>query len=372
MTMKKQLLYFLALLVFASPTFASASNPTVFNSYSNYDGNSITLVERNVTFSVFRNGEFDFYINSAGSNFNANLFNDGFSISYNSGYDYIKYIQYDDFGAIIQIENIPINYDYYGRVNRIGSIQINYNKYGSIKQLGGLFLFYNSSGYYSHYSGFINNYNTSYVYHPYHTYFTRPYANFCIVRYEPYRAHYQPFRRVYHKDYEHFVYNKKHYDKDYRYNRKSNFNKLNETTRSYSQADKEGKNTVNRTNTKNSISSTNKRITANNSRVNYNSSINRNKNSSVNRNNNNVNRNNKFVNRKNAERTQNDVYARISEKTNRNSTAKRTSSTPKNSMVERRETPKKTVVTRSNKNYAKREVSKNNNVKSKSNTRTRD
>ncbi|MFA5297925.1 MAG: hypothetical protein WC389_06915, partial [Lutibacter sp.] len=138
------------------------------NYYYNDDyGNSFTFVERDVTFAVFQNGEFDFYINqrnALGVNYQGN---NGVNISFNSGYNYDPYVQYDDYGAIIQVEDIPIYYDYYGRVNRIGNTIINYDS-GRLVRVGGLHVYYNRQGYYSHYSGYINDYNRDYVFHPYH------------------------------------------------------------------------------------------------------------------------------------------------------------------------------------------------------------
>ena len=172
----------------------NSSNINYLNDY----GNSFTFVERDVTFAVFPNGEFDFYINqrnALGVNYRGN----GINISFNSGYDYAPYVQYDDYGAIIQIEDIPIYYDYYGRVTRIGNTDINYNS-GRLVRIGGLHVYYNRQGYYSHYSGYINNYNRNYVFHPYHNYFARPLFDFRIVSRDPYRNHYNPKRYTYYSD----------------------------------------------------------------------------------------------------------------------------------------------------------------------------
>jgi len=185
------------------------------NYYNNDYGDSFTFVERDVTFAVFQNGEFDFYINprnqrgGLGVNYQGN----GVNISFNSGYDYGPYVQYDDYGAIIQVENIPIYYDYYGRVSRIGNTRISYDS-GRLVRIGGLHVYYNRQGYYSHYSGYINNYNRGYVFHPYHNYFTRPLFDFRIVSYNPYRSHYHPTRYTYYSDHS----RNKYYDKHYKRN----------------------------------------------------------------------------------------------------------------------------------------------------------
>jgi len=83
----------------------------------------------------------------------------GVSLSFNTGHSYDAYVQYDDYGAVIQIENVPIYYDYYGRVIRAGNVRINYNNYGRISRVGGLYVYYNRYNNYSHYSGYINAYN---------------------------------------------------------------------------------------------------------------------------------------------------------------------------------------------------------------------
>ncbi len=185
-------------------------NSSKNNYYIDDYGNSFTFVERDVTFAVFPNGEFDFYINqrnALGVNYQGN----GVNISFNSGYDYDPYVQYDDYGAIIQIEDIPIYYDYYGRVTRIGNTDINYDS-GRLVRIGGLHVYYNRQGYYSHYSGYINNYNRNYVFHPYHNYFARPLFDFRIVSYNPYRNHYHPTRYTYYSDHS----RNKYYDKNYK------------------------------------------------------------------------------------------------------------------------------------------------------------
>ena len=55
----------------------------------------------------------DFNLLRNNSRLNVSINSPNVNISYNSGYDYNAYVQYDEFGAIIQIENVPIYYDYY-------------------------------------------------------------------------------------------------------------------------------------------------------------------------------------------------------------------------------------------------------------------
>src|SRR5690606_35407670 len=128
------------------------------------------------------------------------------------------YVQYDDYGAVIQVENVPIYYDYYGRVSRIGDINISYNN-GRVYRVGGMYVYYNPRGYYSYHTGFINVYNRYYVYQPYYNYFARPVYGHCIVYNTPYRRYYTPVRYSYYTPY---VYNTRsayvQVGKPYRYN----------------------------------------------------------------------------------------------------------------------------------------------------------
>jgi len=223
--MKNKLFLFATFLLVSLGALASNSsnsNSTTLSPYINNYGNSFTFVESGVTFSVFQNGEFDFYINPR-SGFNASYQGNGINISYNSGYNYDAYVQYDDFGAIIQIENIPIYYDYYGRVERVGNININYNN-GRLARLGGLRVYYDNYGSYSHYSGYINIYNRNYVYHPYHNYFVRPLLDFRIISYKPYRNHYKVNRYRYYNDHSRNKYynNNKYYSRNKTYAKNDN------------------------------------------------------------------------------------------------------------------------------------------------------
>lgn len=178
-------------------TTVNTNHSETITTYNGY-GESFTFVERGVTFAVFQNGEFDFYINPR-NGFNFNYSGRNTAISFNSGYNYDAYVQYDDFGAVIQVANVPIYYDYYGRVTRVGSININYN-YGRLARVGGLYVNYDNYGNYSHYSGYINSHNGRYVYSHYHNYFARPLFDFRIVSHRPYRNYYKPNRYKYYRD----------------------------------------------------------------------------------------------------------------------------------------------------------------------------
>jgi len=115
----------LATLVFGFLLIGITSNATTnnsevleFNNYNRYDGSAYIFQEGGVEFSVFADGQFDFsYVgpyNNEQVQFNVSSPN--INISFNAGHDYELYIQYDDYGAVTQIENVPIYYDYYGRI----------------------------------------------------------------------------------------------------------------------------------------------------------------------------------------------------------------------------------------------------------------
>lgn len=173
----------------------SASTPTsVRHGYTD----SFIFVENGVEFAVFPNGEFDFYYNPDFRRNNiVNISTPGMNISYNSGYNYDPYIQYDDYGAVIQIESVPIYYDYYGRIVQAGDVFIQYNSFGQIARIGNLFVHYNHFHRFTSYSGYINRYNRHYVYRPWHQYYTRPSVNVSVVFNQPYRAYYEPHRISY-------------------------------------------------------------------------------------------------------------------------------------------------------------------------------
>jgi len=88
------------------------------------------FVESGIEFAVFKDGQFDFNVlrsnnNNVGVSVNVGIFD----FSFNSGHNYDTFVQYDDYGAVVQVENTGIYYDYYGRVNRIGNIHFDYNNY---------------------------------------------------------------------------------------------------------------------------------------------------------------------------------------------------------------------------------------------------
>ncbi|TRO66351.1 hypothetical protein [Christiangramia sabulilitoris] len=172
------------------------SKPATFN-YYNYN-DSFIFVEGGVEFAIYPNGEFDFYFNPDFRRGNSvHISTPNVNISYNAGYNYEPYVQYDDYGAVIQIENVPIYYDYYGRIIQAGNIFLNYNNFGRLARVGNLHIHYNHAHRITHYSGFINHYNRHYVYRPWHDYYRRPHVNVSVVFGRPYRAFYEPRRISY-------------------------------------------------------------------------------------------------------------------------------------------------------------------------------
>ena len=114
--MKKSTLLLIALFVVGLTAKAYENNSRY---YTSYDGSKYVFVESGIEFSVFPDGEFDFYIPQYVSGISVGVNAGPVNISFNTGYDYDAYVQYDDYGAVIQIENTPVFYDYYGRVSRI-------------------------------------------------------------------------------------------------------------------------------------------------------------------------------------------------------------------------------------------------------------
>jgi len=205
--MKQLLLIFASIclsgtIVSAGTTLNNLDNNTHVSTFNNDYGNSFIFIEQGVEFAVFPDGQFDFNVNQYGPKFSAYADLGRVSISFNTGHSYDAYVQYDDYGAVIQIENVPVYYDHYGRVIRAGNVRINYNNYGRVSRVGGLYVHYNRYNNYSHYSGYINAYNRRYVYRPWHTYYAAPIIDFCIVLNRPYRQYYKSVRHTYYRPYE--------------------------------------------------------------------------------------------------------------------------------------------------------------------------
>ena len=193
--MKKLSFILVAMLLITSSLFANTEeSPNYYRTANSYNGKTFNYVNDNVHFQVYQDGEFDFFI--AHDGFTANFDFGAVNITYNSGYNYDAYVQYDDYGAIVQIENTPIYYDYYGRVSRIGNTHIHYRN-RRIVRFGGLYVHFNSYGYFDHCTGYINSFNRHYIYRPYYSYYARPHFDYCVVSYRPYRQYYKPTRRYF-------------------------------------------------------------------------------------------------------------------------------------------------------------------------------
>lgn len=206
--MKKYYLFFSLLVVgFSTQSIMAAED------YRNDYGDAFIFEEGGVEFAVYPDGQFDFYYNEHRNGYNVNVVTPHINFSYNSGYDYDPYVQYDDFGAVIQIEDVPIYYDYYGRIIQAGRVQMSYNHFGMLASVGHLYLHYNHHNHFTHYTGYINARNPYYVYRPWHSHYVRPRTQFAVVFHQPYRAHYHPNRM----NYGHYKnYYKKHHHKDFR------------------------------------------------------------------------------------------------------------------------------------------------------------
>ena len=168
-------------------------------SYSSfYFNNSIVFTENQIEFAIFPDGQFDFSFNGYGNGFAIGGSVNNFS--FNTGFNYNPYIQYDAFGAVIQIENTPIFYDNFGRVVQIGNVRVRYNRFGQLYSVGGLNVVF-SNNVIVNYNGFINPFNRFYVFRPWHRYYAVPPVNYCITNARPYRLYYRPVRHAYYRPY---------------------------------------------------------------------------------------------------------------------------------------------------------------------------
>lgn len=186
--MKKLSTLFFAL--FATSLFATAATT---NDLSRGYDNSFIFQEGGIEFAVFPDGQFDFnYLDNVSRvDFRANT--PAVSISYNNGFDYDAFVQYDTYGAVIQIENTPIFYDEYGRIAQAGNVFINYRN-GFVNRVGNLNVYYSRPGVIFRTTGFINSFNRFYVYQPWHGFYGVPLVNRCVVWNSPYRLYYNPIR----------------------------------------------------------------------------------------------------------------------------------------------------------------------------------
>lgn len=185
--------YFL-LLLFVVGLSAKAST-SAFNQRNPFGyGDAFIFNEGGVEFAIFQDGQFDFYFNPRGA-FPRFAGRDPFS--FNHGFNYDPFVQYDDFGAVIQIERVPVYYDHFGRIIQAGRVPIYYNAFGIVRRIGNLYLDYDRFGRLARATGYINAGNRFYTYRPWHDFYRRPPMYAEIVYSTPYRAYYYPERYDY-------------------------------------------------------------------------------------------------------------------------------------------------------------------------------
>ncbi|WP_051908138.1 hypothetical protein [Flavimarina sp. Hel_I_48] len=192
--MKNLLFFFITVFTFTSQASMASVNHSD-NPYSRYNGQRYLFNEGGIEFSVYPDGEFDFVVPQAVNNLQLNLNNSALNISYNTGFNYDAFVQYDTYGAVIQIADVPIYYDNWGRISQAGNIVINYVN-NHIVRVGNLQVFYQGNAF-AYTRGYINPYNRRIQYYAYTDYFYRPYVDRCLVYNAPYRRSYAPQRYSY-------------------------------------------------------------------------------------------------------------------------------------------------------------------------------
>lgn len=192
--MKRAGLLFLSMLLFLGFTSCMVMENSQNKAPGTYKGSvPFIFVERDVEFAIYPNGEFDFaYV---GPNYRYTPYNGPRQpFSFNGGYDYDVYLQFDRFGAVIQVESVPIYYDYYGRIIQAGNVVLRYSG-DYVTQIGNMHVIYKKGGVYMASSGYVNSYNQHLSPQPWHPYYSRPY--YPIVYAKPYRENYKPRRYSY-------------------------------------------------------------------------------------------------------------------------------------------------------------------------------
>lgn len=192
--MKRVKLIFASILFLGFAAIVNADELVIKKHYTNSYGSSFIFQEQGIEFSIFPDGQFDFHMLDAHSGVSVSVNNRYSSFSFNTGYNYDAYVQYDEFGAVVQVEHVPVYYDHFGRIARAGNVFISYNNYGYVSRVGGLYVYYNNHHRFSHCSGFINVHNRHYVFRPWHRYYVIPPSNYCVVYNRPYRKFYKPKR----------------------------------------------------------------------------------------------------------------------------------------------------------------------------------
>ena len=188
----------LFLALFSISLFGTISASTFPNHTRN--NNSFVFNEQGIEFAVFKDGQFDFNVLRQRQNSIQFSNHKGINISFNTGYNYDAYVQYDSYGAVIQIENTPIYYDYYGRIIQAGNVHINYDYRGRVSWIGNMRINYDRYNN-SLCNGYVNRQHRYYTPSPWRSYYSVPNVQYCVIFNTPYRRHYTPIRYQYKRPY---------------------------------------------------------------------------------------------------------------------------------------------------------------------------
>jgi hypothetical protein len=164
------------------------------------NNNSFVFNEQGIEFAIFKDGQFDFNVLRQRQNFVQFSNHNGINVSFNTGYDYGAYIQYDNYGAVIQIENTPIYYDYYGRIRQAGRVRVNYDYRGRVAWIGNMQINYDRYNI-SRCNGYVNSQHRYYTPSVWHSYYSIPNVQYCVIYKTPYRRYYTPIRHQYKRPY---------------------------------------------------------------------------------------------------------------------------------------------------------------------------
>jgi hypothetical protein len=162
--------------------------------------NSFVFNEQGIEFAVFNDGQFDFNVLRQRQNFIQLSNHNGINISFNSGYNYSAYVQYDNYGAVIQIENTPVFYDYYGRISQAGSVHVRYDYRGRVAWIGNMQINYDRYNN-SRCNGYVNRQHRYYTPSAWYSYYSVPNVQYCVLFKTPYRRNYTPIRYHYERPY---------------------------------------------------------------------------------------------------------------------------------------------------------------------------
>lgn len=178
--------------------FGSLAASTVPNHLRN--SNSFVFNEQGIEFAIFNDGQFDFNVLRQRQNFIQFSNHNGINISFNTGFDYSASIQYDSYGAVIQIENTPIYYDYYGRISQAGNVRVNYDYRGRVSWIGNMRINYDRYNN-SRCNGYVNRQHRYYTPSAWYSYYRAPNVQYCVIYKTPYRRNYTPIRYQYDRPY---------------------------------------------------------------------------------------------------------------------------------------------------------------------------